>query len=75
MNCCNVCEALQLTIKKCDDEMEKIKNGTVTLPYSIPDDKIDTFNATLEERHEYLENFRSKLNFLLNDKNRKEMGV
>lgn len=70
MICCEVCEALQSAIKKCDIEIDTIRSGDNPLPF-----KGEIADNILEERLEYLEGFRGHLDFLLNHENRMEMQV
>jgi len=73
--CCSVCEALQIAINKCDEELQKIREGTTEMPPTFPTNKVDVWLDLQEGRHEYLEGLKSTLDFLLNHENRDKMQV
>ncbi len=74
-DCCKVCDALQIVIDKCDVEMKKLECGTTTMPESMPPQNIDFWNDLLEERYEYITEFRSRLHFILRNDKRNDMLV
>lgn len=75
MVCCEVCEALEIAINKCKKEIESIERGTNDKPRTDSQEALTIWYGIVEERHEYLEGFQSRLEFLLNNPNRKKLQV
>ena len=75
MVCCEVCEALEMAIQNCKKELDSIEQGVNDKPRTDSQEALTIWYGIIEERHEYLEGLKSKLEFILNNPNRKKLQV